>query len=122
MKRHSFSDGEWKLMNVLWEKGPMGLPDLTEELHAETGWSKATVNMMGNRLEESGALRTDFEGRRKLLTPVVTREEALEQEAHNTVARVRADGVCLLVSNIVEGGMLSDEEIAELTAILQQRS
>ena len=121
MRKKTFSDGEWKLMNVLWEKGPQGLTELTEELHPLTGWSKATVNMMGIRLEESGALTTGFDGRRKVLSPVVTREDALAQEAHNTVERVRTDGVCMMVSNMVEGGMLSEEEIAELTAILTRR-
>ena len=52
MGKMVLSDGEWRIMNLLWAKSPRRVPELTEALAAETGWSRATVNMMLTRLEE----------------------------------------------------------------------
>ena len=46
MKKILFSDGEWTLMNLLWEKAPRTIGDMVAALRDETGWSKATVNIM----------------------------------------------------------------------------
>ena len=50
----TLSDGEWKLMNRLWE-GPATITALTEGLREETGWQKNTVITMLSRLEKKGA-------------------------------------------------------------------
>ena len=42
MKVH-LSDGEWKLMNKLWDTSPRTITELTAALREETGWSKNTV-------------------------------------------------------------------------------
>ena len=39
MKVH-LSDGEWKLMNKLWDASPCTITELTAALREETGWSK----------------------------------------------------------------------------------
>ena len=44
------SDGEWKLMKVLWQQSPRTLGALVTALAPTTGWCKATVFMMLKRL------------------------------------------------------------------------
>ena len=34
----SLSDGEWKLMNLLWEKSPRTIAELVKALAGDTGW------------------------------------------------------------------------------------
>ena len=50
------SDGEWKLMNRLWEDSPATITQLTERLAGETGWGKHTIITMLGRLEKKGAV------------------------------------------------------------------
>ena len=50
------SDGEWKLMKVLWQQSPRTLGALVAALAPTTGWSKATVFMMVSNLVGRGAL------------------------------------------------------------------
>ena len=45
----NLSDGEWKIMNLLWEEPPKTLTQLTKELHTETGWTKHTIITMLKR-------------------------------------------------------------------------
>ena len=52
----NLSDGEWKLMNKLWQGAPLTITQLTAALHSETGWGKHTVITMLSRLEGKGAV------------------------------------------------------------------
>ena len=56
MNKYTLSDGEWKLMNLLWEQSPLTIGGMVQALKDDTGWTKATVNIMLNRLAEKGAV------------------------------------------------------------------
>ena len=43
------SDGEWKLMNLLWDRAPQTITELIRALASDTGWSKHTVIKMLSR-------------------------------------------------------------------------
>ena len=51
MNNKTLSDGEWKLMNLLWDESPLTIGDMVSALRDDTGWTKATINIMLNRLE-----------------------------------------------------------------------
>ena len=116
----SLSDGEWKLMNLLWDESPLTISRMVEALRGDTDWSKATVNIMLGRLADKGAVSVDASGRAKLYTPLLGREDAVRQEARECLGRIRTGGVGLLVSAMAEDCGLSDEEIEELHRILRR--
>ena len=116
----SLSDGEWKLMNLLWDESPLTIGRMVEALRGDTDWSKATVNIMLGRLAAKGAVSVDTTGRAKLYTPLFGREEAVRQEARECLGRIRTGGIGLLVSTMAENCELSDEEIEELERILRK--
>ena len=120
MNRISLSDGEWKLMNLLWDKEPLTILDMTTALKRETGWTKATVNMMINRLSDKGAVRIDSSERTKRVYPVLGREDAVRQEAKSTLERIKPGSLSLLLSAMAEDCSLSEAEIDELTRILKE--
>ena len=120
MNKLSLSDGEWKLMNLLWEKSPLTIGDMVTALKEDTAWPKATVNIMLNRLSEKGAVRIDASGPRKRYTPLLARDDALRQEAKNTLSRIKTGGLGLLISTMARESELSDEEIDELYRLLKE--
>ena len=67
----SLSDGEWKIMNHLWDKAPQTIMELTAGLQEETGWDKHTVITMLGRMEKKGAVSYETQGRRKQFYPLV---------------------------------------------------
>ena len=119
MEGISLSDGEWKLMNLLWDDVPMTMGRFVEALKAETGWTKSTVNVMLKRLAEKGAVRIDTDGVKKLYYPLIRRDDAIRSEAKSTLKRIRMDRFGLLVSTMAQESELSQEEIDELIAILK---
>ena len=120
MDKISLSDGEWKLMNLLWEESPLTIKDMVEALKDDTGWTKATINIMLNRLSEKGAVRIDTSWVRKQFYPILEREAAVRQEARNTLTKIKASGLGLLVNTMAKESDLSDEEIDELYRILKE--
>ena len=116
----SLSDGEWNLMNLLWDKEPRTIGEMVTELKNVTGWSKATVNIMLGRLADKGAVRIDATGRAKLFYPVVRRDEAVKDEARATLDRIKTGGIGLLVSTMAREAELSRDEIEELYGILKE--
>ena len=119
MEGISLSDGEWKLMNLLWDDVPMTMGRFVEALKAETGWTKSTVNVMLKRLSEKGAVRIDTDGVKKLYYPLIRRDDAIRSEAKSTLKKIRMDRFGLLVSTMAQESELSQEEIDELIAILK---
>jgi len=119
MQRLSLSDGEWKLMNLLWDRSPLTIGEMVSALKNDTAWSKATINIMLTRLADKGAVRIDSGSRAKLFFPQLRREDALKQEAKNTLAKIKTGGLGLLVSTMAQECEMTDEEIDELYLLLK---
>ena len=120
MNNHSFSDGEWKLMNLLWDESPLTISKMVNALKTDTGWGKATINIMLNRLADKGAVRIETGGRSKLFYPITGRSDAVRSEAKSTLSRIKTGSLALLVSTMTEESDLSEAEIEELVTILRK--
>ena len=116
----SLSDGEWKLMNRLWEHAPRTITELTAALREETGWSKNTIITMLSRLEAKGAV-THTEGQRaKQYSPLILREDAAREETESFLSKVYGGSLGLMMSAMTQSKSLTEEDIAELSAILER--
>ncbi len=115
----SLSDGEWKIMNQLWE-GEATITELKKMLCEETGWDKHIIITMLSRMEKKGAIAHKDGGRAKIFYPLVTREEVSMQETRGFLQKVYRGSLGMMVNAMVEDQALSEEDIRELAAILEQ--
>ena len=99
----SLSDGEWKLMNRLWEHAPRTITELTAALREETGWSKNTIITMLSRLEAKGAVA-----------------QAAQEETESFLSKVYGGSLGSLVNAMVSSRALTEADLEELSAILEQ--
>ena len=118
MERVCLSDGEWKLMKVLWARQPQTLAELVAALDKETGWTKATIFMMLKRLIAKGAVTMDDSGKYQQYSAAISYADVEPEETESFLAKVYGGSVGLMVSNLVGRGALSEQEIRELKAIL----
>lgn len=118
MEHLKLSDGEWKLMKVLWNCQPQTLAELVAALDADTGWSRATIFMMLKRLIAKGAVTLDESGKYQQYSAAVAYAEVEPEETASFLTKVYGGSVGLMVSNLVGRGALSEQEIRELKAIL----
>ena len=73
MERITLSDGEWKIMKLLWSSAPHTLGEIVKALEGETGWTKPTIFVMLKRLIGKGAVRMDDSGKLQQYYPILTR-------------------------------------------------
>lgn len=116
----NLSDSEWKLMDHLWARSPMTIMELTADMSADTGWTKNTIITMLSRLEAKGAIRHEEGGRAKQYYPCIPREDAAMEETKNFLGKVYGGRLGLMMHAMVESQALTEEDIAELSAILEQ--
>ena len=115
----NLSDGEWKLMNKLWQGAPLTITQLTAALHSETGWGKHTVITMLSRLEGKGAVEHDG-GIPKHYSPKLNQEDAARSETRSFLDKVYGGRLGLMMSAMVDSRALTQQDIDELTAILER--
>lgn len=118
MEHIQLSDGEWKIMKLLWSAAPRSLRELTDALEQETGWSRPTIHIMLKRLIAKGAVRLDETGKINAYYPCILREEVAPEETESFLNRVYDGSVGMLFSALTERKSLSRKEIDELRQIL----
>jgi len=116
----NLTDAEWKLMPPLWEQTPRTIMELTAAVREETGWSKNTVITMLSRLEAKGAVRHEEGERAKQYYPLIQREEAARAETETFLSKVYGGSLGLMMSAMVDSHSLTEEDIAQLSAILDK--
>lgn len=118
MKKICLSDGEWKIMKLLWSSEPRSLGELVKELEDDTAWNKSTIFMMLKRLVAKEAVRIDDSGRIHQYYPIISREDVTPSETDSFLARVYDGSIGMMVSSLVGRHALSEADIEELRRIL----
>ena len=114
------SDGEWRLMKVLWSSGSMTIAQLTGELKEGTGWSRHTVISMLSRLETKGVVCYQSNGRAKVYSPVLRQEDAVQREASRFLNKVFDGRIGVMLNAMMDSRPLTREDLEELSAILEK--
>lgn len=118
--RTELSDGEWVLMNKLWEAAPRTITQLTAALKEETGWSKHTIISMLSRLGTKGAVEYRDSGRAKEYFPVLRRSDAARRETEHFLEKVYNGRLGVMLNAMVDSEALSSEDVEELAEILKR--
>jgi BlaI family penicillinase repressor len=113
------SNAEWEVMKTLWEKGPMAARDVYAALPDGHGWAYSTVKTLLSRLVAKGAVDYEQVGNSYLYRTVRSREQLTHKEIKGFLERVTDGSLSTLVAHFVEGGEVSDEELARLKEILE---
>lgn len=116
----NLSDAEWKIMELLWEKEPRTMMDITKALADDTGWSKHTVMTYLKRMEEKGALHFEEGERAKQYYADLNREEVIVKETEHFLSKVFKGKMGLMLNTMVEQNAITEEEIQELYDILEK--
>lgn len=114
------SNGEWTLMKALWESSPQTITQLTATLKDSTGWSKHTIISMLSRLEAKGAVAYRDNGRAKEYYPRLQQSDASRAETKRFLEKVYNGSLGVMVHAMMDSHALSQEDIQELSAILEK--
>ena len=120
MEHITLSDGEWKIMKLLWTTPYLSLREITNALDEETGWSRPTVHVMLKRLIEKGAIGLDLSGKFQRYYPEIEYRDIAPRETESFLNRVYDGSVGMLFTALTERKKLSEKDIAELRQILDE--
>jgi predicted transcriptional regulator len=113
------SEGEQAVMEVLWAESPLTATEVADRIPAERGWSERTVKTMLGRLLAKGALIHEEDGRRYLYRPAVKRADYAIRETRRLADRLFGGRAAPLVAHLAASDGLTDQDIAELEALLK---
>jgi BlaI family penicillinase repressor len=113
------AEGEYAVMEVLWEKAPLTAAEVADRVPTDRDWSLATVKTMLSRLLAKGALAHEQDGRRYLYRPAIRREDYVAEESGRLLDRMFDGRVTPLVAHLAARDRLTSEDIAEIEALLK---
>lgn len=120
MDHIKLATSEWNVLNCLWERNPRTVMQIVKELEETVGWRRSTTITTLHRMEDKCLVRCEPMGRGKAYSPLVDREQAEVAETHSFLDRVYRGSVGMMMSAMAQRQELSQEEITELRAILDQ--
>ena len=123
MARHkstTLTDGELRLMNVLWDRERATVSAVVDALPKQRRPAYNTVLTILRILEEKGYARHEKQGRAFVYFPVLGRDEARRSAIQRLVSQLFDDSLGSLVLNILKHDQVDVEELAELREKLRQ--
>ncbi len=115
------SESEWRVMQVLWERGPQTANDVVQRLDGQEKWKPRTVKTLIGRLVQKGAVRFEEEGNRYRYSAAVREDECIRSETRSFVRRVYQGAMKPALAAFLEDVELSPQEIEELQKVLEQK-
>lgn len=110
------NNSEFRFCEILWENEPVCSTDLVKLCREKLEWSKSTTYTIIKRLSDRGVVK--FED--KTVTSLVSREDACKAESIAVVDRNFAGSLPGFVATFVGGRELSEKELDELQAIIDE--
>ena len=116
------TDRELDILKVLWELGPAGLGRICQELRRHRAVAKTTVATMLTMMLDKGLVRRRGSGRGARWTATMSHQRTARGMVGKLVDRVFDGAADRLAVHLIEGGQLSNKQLAELRTLIDQRS
>jgi len=118
----NLTDGELRMMDVLWDKGSATVADVCEALPKDLDLAYNTVLTTLRILEDKGYLEhvKSKEGRAFIYRPLIGRNEAGRNAVRYLVSRFFRNSPELLVVNLLKDEELSDKELQRIRQLVAE--
>ena len=122
-KSPNLTEGELRLMDVVWQKESATVAEVTEALPKELGLAYNTVLTTMRILEEKGYLRhsKSKEARAFLYHAVIGRQEASRNAVRYLVSRFYRNSTEALVLHLLQDEELSDKELGRIRSLIAEQ-
>jgi predicted transcriptional regulator len=114
------TDGELRLMRVLWEKGQATVGEVVDALNVRPKPAYNTVLTLLRIMEKKGYVSHRKEGRAFTFLPTVDRTDASRSALRTLVDRFFEGSPRLLMLNLLEDGQLSPEALQQLKERIEE--
>lgn len=112
------NESEWRVMHVLWSRGPSTAREVLDVIEPETRWAYTTVKTVLARLVEKGAVTAEMHGHRSRYAATVTRRAARSAAVRALLDRAFYGTMGGLFHHLIDEEPLSARDQAELRELL----
>ncbi|MCC6233333.1 MAG: BlaI/MecI/CopY family transcriptional regulator [Verrucomicrobiales bacterium] len=113
-RSRTLTDGEHRIMEVLWEKGSATVAEVAEALSGKDGSAYTTVLTMMRIMTEKGYLACRKDGRAHVFRPKVERDAAARKAVRHLLTKFFGGSPGELVMSFLREEELRPEELDEL--------
>jgi BlaI family penicillinase repressor len=114
------TDAEMKVLNLLWEQGPLTVRQVHENLTMEKPLQYTTILKVMQVMTSKGLLQRDDSERSHVYRPTVEREQVQQQFAGHLLKLAFGGSMGSLLMGTLEAQPASKKELAELRRILDE--
>jgi BlaI family penicillinase repressor len=120
-KRYELTEGEWSIIQVVWDNQPCAAPTVQEALRDDKAWTYSTVKTMMDRMVNKGLLKTERIRNLILYRAAVTRKEAQKSEIMRAVKRAFDGALTPMMQFMLDNNELSRNQLIELENMIKKR-
>lgn len=113
-----FTDGELRIMDVLWDRGRATVADVVGGIAGPRRPAYNTVLTMLGILEEKGYVRHEKAGRAFTYVPLVDRTAARRTALSSLLQRFFDGSPELLIANLLQHDAIGEAELARVRVLL----
>lgn len=115
------TEGELEIMQIVWDLQSCTVREVYEALRGRRQVAYTTVMTMMNILEEKGHLAKERRSRAFVYVPVQPRSRVISNLVNNFLTRVFDGSAKPLVMNLLKEKKLSDEDLREIAAMIEEQ-
>jgi len=118
----NITDSEWLVASIVWDQDDLTAQEIADRLGDSVKWKLKTVNTFLARLTSKGVIAADRDGRAFRYRALIPREQCVRAESDSFLKRVFGGAVAPLLTHFCETADLTDDDVATLRRILDQRN
>ena len=116
------SELQLALMQILWTRGEASNAEMLEALRPQRDLAHTTVATLLTRLEKRGLVASRREGRSLLYRSLVEPEQVQRAMVGGLLSRLFEGKPSRLLAHLVGEGRVSDDELAQMRALLNRHA
>ena len=120
-KNYQLTEGEWAIIQAVWDNEPCAAPTVQETLEAQKNWTYSTVKTMMDRMVTKGLLTTERIRNLILYRSAITKKQAQKGEIMRALKRAFNGALTPMMQFLLDNNELSSEQLSELETLIKRK-
>ena len=120
-RNYELTEGEWAIIQAVWDNEPCAAPMVQEELEAQKSWTYSTVKTLMDRMVTKGLLKPKKIRNLILYRSAITRRQAQKSEIMRAVKRAFDGALTPMMQFLLDNNRLSQEQLSELETMIKRK-
>ena len=115
------TEGEWAILQTVWELEPCAAPTVQEALVKKKKWTYSTVKTMMDRMVEKDLLQTERIRNLYLYRSCITLSQAKKGEVMQAVKRAFDGALTPMMQFMLDSNNFTEEQLKELERLIKKK-